>query len=935
MELVKLTILNNKHCNISLTDNVLFKDLRYRLSYKMIGVEYTQAFKNGWDGITYLLDKKGNFPLGLIHRVEKFLSDNKINYEIVDKRKSVEIIDEINITDTLKSLKKEPRDYQLAMVEAAFNNRKGIIRAATGSGKCSDISSLHLTEYGLLDYKEIQAILNNDNMQINSAIACNIEVSTPLSSNQTDTSSYLYYDGYGKSIKITTLYGFTLTATSEHKIQVLNKNGCIEWKKFKDLNISDYTVISYDNNYFGKEQISLDTAFWYGLLLGDGSLTSKTQTKFTNMDKHLLKFADRYLRKNHLVYSIFQKENNKAVDISINNNIYRSKLYKFGFDYCKSIHKTLPLNIRKLDKKSLSMVLRGLYETDGWVENIGSKPAVCISLSTKKLIDQLHLILLNFGIISSRRLKKTTHEDSHILTIYREFIPKFIKEIGFDPKGRKYLSLKKAMKFCANKITNSNTNIIPYQNNKIKCLIKHYNNLYPAKIGEDKTSPFSWNTIRSWIGWRRPSKNNLLKFINWYENKLKNDNFLSKEISIVLDEIKYIINSKFFYAPIKKIENIYSHNYDFVIPKTHSFVSQGFVNHNSTGAALITAKLNKPTIIYVIGLDLLQQFHKLFSEIFQTPIGFIGNGVCDIQNINIASIWTVGKALDIKFKMFDEEDIQTDEQDPNIDNKLKIQELLKTTKVHIFDECHSVACDTVKEIFKNIDPEHIYGMSGTPYRDDGSDLLIHGMLGEQIINVSASDLIARGILAQPIIKFINVPAIPVRGRTYADVYSEYIVENDARNFLIVQETKKLIEKGYQTLVLFKQIKHGKILHKLFIENGIQCEMLHGSHKLEDREEVKQRLLNKQSNVILASIIFDTGVDLPTLSGLVLAGGGKSSTRCLQRIGRCIRAYPGKTYAAIVDFVDNARFLKKHSEARYKIYSSEKGFIVKYPKQKYM
>jgi superfamily II DNA or RNA helicase len=351
-------------------------------------------------------------------------------------------------------------------------------------------------------------------------------------------------------------------------------------------------------------------------------------------------------------------------------------------------------------------------------------------------------------------------------------------------------------------------------------------------------------------------------------------------------------------------------------------------------AALITAKFNKPTIIYVIGLDLLGQFHKTLTEIFNEPIGYIGNGVCEIQRINVATIWTVGKSLDIKAKMF-EEDEPEDEEDVNVLNKLKIQQLLKATELHIFDECHSVSCDTVKEIYKNIDPPLLYGMSGTPYRDDGTDLLINGMLGEQIINVSASELIERRILAQPIIKFINVPATPIYGRTYADVYAEYIVDNEARNFMIMKETKNLMEKGYQVLVLFKQIKHGKLLHKLFKENGIECEILHGAHKLEQRDEIKEQLMSKKLNVVLASVVFDIGIDIPTLSALVLAGSGKSSVKALQRIGRVIRGYPGKNYAAIVDFVDNARFLKNHSQARYKIYSSEKGFIVKYPKQEYM
>ena len=343
--------------------------------------------------------------------------------------------------------------------------------------------------------------------------------------------------------------------------------------------------------------------------------------------------------------------------------------------------------------------------------------------------------------------------------------------------------------------------------------------------------------------------------------------------------------------------------------------------------ALITAKINKPTIIYVIGLDLLQQFHDLFSSLFDEPIGFIGNGTCKIERINIASIWTVGRALHINDKdLYVDEDNEFREEF-NESQEEKIVKLLEQAKVHIFDESHIITCSTIQSIHKKIDPEHIYGFSGTPFRDDNTDLLIHGLLGEQIVDVSASELIDKNILAQPIIKFVSVPNIPMTTAPYQTVYKEYIVENEVRNNLIVQQVQGLLAKKYTPLVLFKQIKHGNVLFEKMEDAGIKCAMLYGNDSLARRNEVKDMLNKKEIDVILASTIFDIGVDLPILNALVLCGGGKSSIRALQRIGRVIRAYPGKKYAAIVDFYDQTKFLKKHSMMRYRIYCGEKGFKV--------
>lgn len=349
----------------------------------------------------------------------------------------------------------------------------------------------------------------------------------------------------------------------------------------------------------------------------------------------------------------------------------------------------------------------------------------------------------------------------------------------------------------------------------------------------------------------------------------------------------------------------------------------------SVVAALITAKLGKKAMIYVIGKDLLYQFHRLFSSVFNEEIGIIGDGNCSIRNINIVSVWTVGQAMGLKRK-----DILLDDSDAEktigINKYAEILKLMKETKVHIIDECHMAACDTIQQICKYTNLEHIYGLSGSPWRDDGADLLIESILGKYIVDIPATYLIERGYLAKPMIKFVSVPYMKCP-RNYKQVYKEYIVDNIYRNGLVLKYTKMLVEKGYKTLVLFSSIKHGQILHDM-ISPHVRCAILDGSDDAKTRDSVKEDLETGKIDCILASKIFDIGIDLPILSGLVIACGGKSTVRALQRIGRVIRRYPNKEYAAVVDFADDAVFLKNHSEIRYKIYSSESGFDVKWVKR---
>lgn len=347
-------------------------------------------------------------------------------------------------------------------------------------------------------------------------------------------------------------------------------------------------------------------------------------------------------------------------------------------------------------------------------------------------------------------------------------------------------------------------------------------------------------------------------------------------------------------------------------------------------AGLITAHFGKSTCLYVIGKDLLYQMHGFFSEIFDQEIGIVGDGICEIRDINIVSVWTVGNVAGMKKS---EIIIESSESEKLVDkgNFDDIKKMMKESKVHIFDECHIAACDTIQNIHRFISPEHIYGMSASPWRDDGADLLIESIFGHRIVEVPASFLIENGYLAKPLIRFKTVPKVRGLPDSYPGVYKHYITDNEVRNNLVIEAAVKMVEQGYQTLILYQRVSHGKLLFKKLKEK-MPCMLLSGKDSNSRREEVKQKLESGEINAIVASTIFDIGVDLPSLSGLVIAGGGKSSVRALQRIGRVIRRHPGKEYAAIIDFLDQAKFLKGHSQARYQIYASERGFDVTWPKK---
>jgi superfamily II DNA or RNA helicase len=196
-------------------------------------------------------------------------------------------------------------------------------------------------------------------------------------------------------------------------------------------------------------------------------------------------------------------------------------------------------------------------------------------------------------------------------------------------------------------------------------------------------------------------------------------------------------------------------------------------------------------------------------------------------------------------------------------------------------------------------------MSASPWRDDGSDLLIEAMLGNRLIDISARKMTERGYLTNAVIRFVSVPKREFsKDSNYKTVYRYYITENKKRNELIVKAATSLVQQKFLTLVLFNSIAHGKILYDMLSKN-IKCALLSGKDDKKQREKIREMLYAGEIKCIIASKIFDIGVDIPILSALVNAGGGKSSVRTLQRVGRVIRLAKGKSIAAVVDFAEQA------------------------------
>ena len=350
-------------------------------------------------------------------------------------------------------------------------------------------------------------------------------------------------------------------------------------------------------------------------------------------------------------------------------------------------------------------------------------------------------------------------------------------------------------------------------------------------------------------------------------------------------------------------------------------------------AALLTAEYNVPTMIYVIGKDLLYQFHsEMQKALGPVDVGIVGDGYCDVQKFTVCSVWTAVTAFGLKTNVsLDDEDWAPEIVPTGPKAKRAIQAAVENANLAIFDEAHFLACETIQAIFKaSKQCRYMFGMTGTDWRDDGADLLLEASCGRRIFNMPASKLIELGYLVAPKIALVEVPPLDEPcPANWGAVYSRYITDNEVRNKLVIDGAKKLINMGRKVLILVRYLSHGQKLVDML--GDVPVFFVNGTLEGLVRQEAKERFEKGELRCLVASSVFDIGVDIPSLDALVLAGGGKSTVRVLQRIGRVIRACKGKTDAIVMDFIDNARYLDKHSAIRISVYETETGFKIKFPR----
>lgn len=342
-------------------------------------------------------------------------------------------------------------------------------------------------------------------------------------------------------------------------------------------------------------------------------------------------------------------------------------------------------------------------------------------------------------------------------------------------------------------------------------------------------------------------------------------------------------------------------------------------------AAMLVKVLVGERVLFLLDqIELLDQTADRFESLLGEPIGKIGGGSHELPpdcRICIATVQTLAEKKDKTTKA-----TLTPLWPSN--KTLPTQWLMGVTTL-ILDECHLATSTGFYEVTQAFKKAHRrIGLSATPFdRGDLNTAKLVACCGEEIYTIPARVLIDLGVLAEPNIYMIAYDSVSDRQfehnslLEYDGVYEAFIYSNTQRNNALIT----VLQDRSQVLVLVtRKSKHGVVLQRLLSEAFPEKTVVYvsGDSARHSRRKNRSDFLSGDIDILIATGIYDKGVDLPNIETLVLAGGGKNQVNTIQRLGRGMRGAV-KSTVDVFDFFDTpCEYILEHTLARYDIYAQE-------------
>lgn len=401
-----------------------------------------------------------------------------------------------------------------------------------------------------------------------------------------NTASKWFDCGEFETFRVKTKHGYEIEGTSNHPLLVWetakNNRPHFVWKTIAELKKDDYLVLDRSETLWTENEVSLqnylpvfenprtkihqtpetlneDLAFLMGAITAEGSIRQDC-IDFVNAEGE---FADqfievfervfpdcrlhRWLRKPHG----YGKKDWWQMQIV---SQYIVGLFKKLGVNGKSHEKEIPETILNSPKNVVSAFLRGMFEGDGSVEKSGKNLLrVTLTSNSIELVKQTQIVLLRFGIVANSYCDASHGRKTNRVCITgKENLEKFADKIGFFSNAKREALEVVLAEFSGKAF--SKTDFVPH---------------LASFVRENSFANQSWLKRNNFD---RPPR--LQTSLERLEKSVSNEDFgLIKQLA----QTNYLFDQIVEIKPLGE-QKVYSIRVD---SDCHSFVANGFVNHNT------------------------------------------------------------------------------------------------------------------------------------------------------------------------------------------------------------------------------------------------------------------------------------------------------------------------------------------------------------------
>jgi superfamily II DNA or RNA helicase/HKD family nuclease len=233
--------------------------------------------------------------------------------------------------------------------------------------------------------------------------------------------------------------------------------------------------------------------------------------------------------------------------------------------------------------------------------------------------------------------------------------------------------------------------------------------------------------------------------------------------------------------------------------------------------------------------------------------------------------------------------------------------------VVIVDEFHHAAASTYTSLLDHLKPKHLLGLTATPERADGLDVL-QWFGGRIAVELRLWDALEQGLLS-PFHYFGIHDGTDLRGVRWRrgigydtdDLTNLYTADHAWVSMVLNAVRDKVgVPSRMRALGFCVSIAHAEFMADRFAAAGLSAVAVTSRSTSDERRQALHDLRDGTVNIVFTVDLFNEGVDVPAVDVVLMLRPTESATVFLQQLGRGLRRSRDKDVLTVLDFVGHQR-----------------------------